>query len=204
MNPTRIVYNHLNSYRLSILKRSFVMIHRIPFALVVFVFSAGAIGLFGCKDPNTGGKKSDDKTQSKEKSGEKKTDATPHDHPTEGPHGGVLVEWGDDIFHVEFTVDAATKTATLYILDDKAKPSSKIDAGKISKVKVHIINTKPPVAVEMKHDAKKSSDKDGVAFVGTHERYGQPGEIHGSVDGVVEGHPPFSGDFKTKSGEKKK
>ena len=80
----------------------------------------------------------------------------------------------------------------------------KIDAGKISKVKVHIINTKPPVAVEMKHDAKKSSDKDGVAFVGTHERFGQPGEIHGSVDGVVEGHPPFSGDFKTKSGEKKK
>ncbi len=170
------------------------MICRMYLCLALFAALLAPVGLSGCKD---GAKKTDPTTPAK------KTEAA-HDHPTEGPHGGKLVEWGEDVFHVEFTVDPATKTATIYILDDKAKPSSKIEAAKISKVKVRVTNAKPAITVEMKHDPKKSSDKDGVAFVGTHDRFGEAGEIHGTIDGVIEGNPPFSGDLKYKAGEKKK
>jgi hypothetical protein len=40
-------------------------------------------------------------------------------HPTEGPHGGPLIEWGDEEYHLEFTVDRPKKQA-LYVLDESA------------------------------------------------------------------------------------
>ncbi len=170
------------------------MFHRMHFSLAMFIALTATIGLLGCKDTHSHAKKTDDSAKTK-------TTAA-HDHPEAGPHGGKLIDWGEDVFHVEFTIDTATKTVTLYVLDDKAKPSSKIDAAKISKVKVHVLSS-PPVAVDMKHDPKKSGDKDGVAYVGTHDLFGQSGEILLTVDGVVEGHPAFSGDHKHQPTKKK-
>ncbi|MSU79526.1 MAG: hypothetical protein EXS16_15720 [Gemmataceae bacterium] len=171
------------------------MFHRMHFSLAMFIALTAMIGLLGCKDTHSHAKKTDDPAKTK-------TTAA-HDHPEAGPHGGKLIEWGGDVFHVEFTIDTVAKTVTLYILDDKANPSPKIDAAKISKVKVHILSTKPSVTVDMKHDSKKSGDKDGVAFVGTHDLFGTTGEILLTVDGVVEGHPAFSGDHKHQPTKKK-
>lgn len=44
-----------------------------------------------------------------------------HDHPSEGPHGGHLIELGNEEYHAELAHDDASKTVTVYILDSKAK-----------------------------------------------------------------------------------
>jgi hypothetical protein len=43
-----------------------------------------------------------------------------HDHPSEGPHGGHLIELGAEEYHAELVHDDATKTVTVYLLDSKA------------------------------------------------------------------------------------
>lgn len=47
--------------------------------------------------------------------------ADDHDHPSEGPHGGALVELGDEEFHAEFIVKDKTHEVVVYILDGSAK-----------------------------------------------------------------------------------
>ena len=44
-----------------------------------------------------------------------------HDHPSEGPHGGHLIELGNEEFHAELHHDDASKTVAIYILDKQAK-----------------------------------------------------------------------------------
>lgn len=46
---------------------------------------------------------------------------TEHAHPTEGPHGGHLIELGDEEFHAELLHDEATHTITVHILDASGK-----------------------------------------------------------------------------------
>lgn len=47
-----------------------------------------------------------------------------HDHPTEGPHKGHLIELGSEEFHAELTHDDATKTITVYLLGSDAKTAA--------------------------------------------------------------------------------
>lgn len=46
-----------------------------------------------------------------------------HDHPTEGPHHGHLIELGKEEYHAELTHDEATHTVAIYLLDNTAKQS---------------------------------------------------------------------------------
>jgi YHS domain-containing protein len=135
----------------------------------------------GCTPPKTGGKDGAPVT----KGGAKEKDAKPHDHSDVGPHGGTLVEW-DDTYHAEFTLDHANKTATIYILDDKAKLAPKIDAGKITKVLLTITSVKPFIEVNLTHDAKLSSEK-GIVFTGTNDYFAKTTEFKGQLDGTVDG-----------------
>ena len=62
------------------------------------------------------------------------TKATPHVehgehvHPSEGPHGGSIIELGNEAYHAELVHDDTAKTVTIYLLDSAAKVSSPIDA----------------------------------------------------------------------------
>jgi hypothetical protein len=69
-----------------------------------------AVGLTGC-----GGT---DKVAGKDG---KKSEPAPHSHPTEGPHGGILVEIGKEEYHVEVCHDDKTHAVTAYVLDSSAK-----------------------------------------------------------------------------------
>jgi len=158
-------------------------------ALLSFVFLAG------CTPSKDGAKDASAKAKDAPK------DKKDHDHGETGPHGGAIAEW-DDVFHAEFTVDPATKSAIIYILDDKAKNAPKIDAAKITKVKLSITSAKPIVTIDLTHDAKKSNDK-GIVFTGTHDSFEKPGELKGTIDGTVDGKP-YSGDFKYKHADKSK
>ena len=50
-----------------------------------------------------------------------------HDHGHEGPHGGHIIELGDEQYHAELTHDEATHSVTVYILDGSAKNASPIE-----------------------------------------------------------------------------
>lgn len=52
-----------------------------------------------------------------------------HEHPTEGPHHGTLVELGKEEYHAE--VVHSKDSVTVYILDSKAKSASPIDAAEV-------------------------------------------------------------------------
>jgi hypothetical protein len=77
-----------------------------------------AVALFGCNnDPN-----------------EKQAAEPPaadgghaHEHPSEGPHGGHLIELGSEQYHAELLHDDATGKVTVYILDGAAKEEVAID-----------------------------------------------------------------------------
>ena len=52
-----------------------------------------------------------------------------HNHPSEGPHHGTLVELGKEEFHAELVHD--DKSVSIYILDGKAKTAVPIDASEV-------------------------------------------------------------------------
>jgi hypothetical protein len=55
-----------------------------------------------------------------------------HDHPTEGPHGGGLVELGNEEYHAELVNDDAAGTVTVYVLDSAAKTAVPIEASEVT------------------------------------------------------------------------
>jgi hypothetical protein len=55
-----------------------------------------------------------------------------HAHPTEGPHGGHLIELGDEQFHAELLHDEATHTVTVHILDASGKKPVAIEQDALS------------------------------------------------------------------------
>jgi hypothetical protein len=55
----------------------------------------------------------------------------PHEHE-HGPHGGHLVELGEEEYHAEVVFDPKTAKLTIYLLDSTAKKAAPIDAKKIS------------------------------------------------------------------------
>jgi hypothetical protein len=71
--------------------------------------------------------------------------AAEHAHPDKGPHGGPLLELGDEEYHVEIMTDEKTGTLTLYVLDGEAKAAVATDA------KEALIN--------LKHDGKAEQFK---------------------------------------------
>lgn len=59
------------------------------------------------------------------------TTAEVHDHPSEGPHHGELVELGNEEYHLEIVHDDDAGTVTAYILDSSARVAVPIDATEI-------------------------------------------------------------------------
>ncbi len=121
------------------------------------------------------------------------------DHVDIGPHGGPCAEWGNEDFHAEFIVDAGKKQVTVYILDGTAKVAPKIDAAKITEMKLTII-AKPPVPLDLKHDPKESGDK-GIAFSATNDAFAKPDGMKVNISGKVD-DKPYSGDVEYKAPKK--
>jgi hypothetical protein len=113
-----------------------------------------------------------------------------HSHG-EGPHGGVVADWGGGKFHVEFTVDHDKQEATVYILGDDEKAAIAIDAAEV------ILAIKDPATQVTLAPAPQDGDSSGKSsrFVGKHENLGTVMEYEGSISGVVNG-TPYSGNFK--------
>ncbi|MCI0705302.1 MAG: hypothetical protein L0241_29940, partial [Planctomycetia bacterium] len=119
----------------------------------------------------------------------------PAEHPHEGPHGGGIAQWGDDEYHLEFIVDHATKTATVYVLDDSVKKPKPIDAKELTLA----LKSSPPVTMTLQAKPEES-DPPGLAsrFSVTHEALGKEQQFAGTISGKVAGKP-YSGDFAEKA-----
>ena len=63
-----------------------------------------------------------------------------HEHPTEGPHHGALVELGAEEFHAEVVHDDKAGVLTVYLLDAAAKEPAKSESAE--------------VMINVKHDGK--------------------------------------------------
>jgi hypothetical protein len=67
-------------------------------------------------------------------------------HPSEGLHGGPLVEWGREEYHPEMLIDRKAKKVTVYIHDGSAR---KITAIKAEFLTMKITNVKTPVTLKL-------------------------------------------------------
>ncbi|MCS6978167.1 MAG: hypothetical protein NZM31_14330 [Gemmatales bacterium] len=126
--------------------------------------------------------------------------AKAHAHPDHGPHGGTLIEWGDEEYHGEFTVDHEKKETVVYILDGSATKAPNLKLEDVTEMVVVLKNVSPPARIELKPDPQRTSDR-GLAFVGTHEALGQEMEFRGELSGKVKGKP-YVGDFAEKADHK--
>jgi hypothetical protein len=59
-------------------------------------------------------------------------DHADHARPTEGPHGGGLIELGNEEYHAELVHDEQGGTVTIYILDAETKTAVPIDATELT------------------------------------------------------------------------
>lgn len=130
----------------------------------------------------------------------KKADEHKHDdhddHAEAGPHGGPLIEWGNEEYHAELVIDAKASRVTVYLLDGTAKKAPTIDSGKITNVTLTLSDEKPPKTIALKFDASASDGK-GIAFVGVDPILTTAPASRGSVAGTVAGKT-FAGDFDRK------
>jgi hypothetical protein len=55
-----------------------------------------------------------------------------HEHASAGPHGGDLIELGDETYHVELIHDDRAGEVTFYVLDGTAKKTVPIDAADVT------------------------------------------------------------------------
>ena len=55
-----------------------------------------------------------------------------HEHPTEGPHHGGLIELGNEEYHAELVHDEEAGSITVYILDGAAKVAVPIPATELT------------------------------------------------------------------------
>jgi hypothetical protein len=89
------------------------------------------------------------------------------DEGEKGPHGGILYEGAKHKYHIELKVDASTKTATAYILDNKAKNAVPIKAKSIS---IKIKGVKEPVTLT--GATQKDASDLFTMFQGKNDRFG--------------------------------
>ena len=119
-------------------------------------------------------------------------------HPDKGPHGGPLVEWGEEEYHPKIVVDKKTGDVTVWVYgthDDLHKKKLKaID----SKSLTIVLKTTPPTTVKLEPSPEKGDPKgSSTKFTGKNDVFKMDAKWEGTISGKV-GTKPYSGDFKQK------
>jgi len=124
-----------------------------------------------------------------------------HAHPEHGPHGGFLIEWGDEEYHGELVVNRADKEAVVYILDESATKAPDLQPSDITDLILVLKSSQPPAVIPLIHDPFRTSEQ-GIAFVGRHDALAGEGRLRGELSGKVKGKP-YVHDFAEKAAGKK-
>lgn len=119
-----------------------------------------------------------------------------HDHPSEGPHHGQLIELGNEEFHAELVHDDAKNLITIYLLDGAAKSS--VASGEQELVMNVVVDDTPQqfklvAAPDASDPAGKSS-----RFQATDEAFGKALDAKGAKArlNVTLGGKPLVGSFE--------
>lgn len=127
--------------------------------------------------------------------------ATADDH--EGPHKGIVVEWGDEEIHPELVIDKKAGTVTAYIYGDhKDLHKAKLKAID-SKSLTLSLKTTPATTIKLEpapaDDKERKDDPKGKStkFVGKHEVLKMDAKWEGTLSGKV-GDKPYTGAVKQK------
>jgi hypothetical protein len=116
----------------------------------------------------------------------------------EGPHKGIVVEWGEEEYHPELVIDSKTGTITAYIygsdVDLKAAKFKPID----SKSLTLALKTNPATTVKLEPAPEKDDPKGKASkFTAKNDVFKKDMKWEGTLAGKV-GNKPYSGDFKQK------
>ncbi len=111
------------------MKRNLTSFLALSFCIVTFT-------LAGCKNDADQGTKTFDEAAPEDVT----MDDHGHDHPSEGPHHGSLIELGKEAYHGELVHNEKSGAITIYILDGAAKAAVPIKA--------------KSVLINIKHDGK--------------------------------------------------
>jgi hypothetical protein len=150
--------------------------HQLKRCLVLFCLST-AIALSGCQSSPT---ESDaPAASSPSPSTEAAKKEVEHEHSA--PHGGALIELGEEFAHIEVVPDTATGRLTAYVLDGEAENSIRIKQSEIE------------IVVENPADTIKLS---GVANTLTGETSDDTSEFSGRSE-RLKGATDFDGVIKT-------
>lgn len=122
-----------------------------------------------------------------------------HAHPSKGPHGGPLAEWGDEVYHAELVLNREMKEASVYVLDGHVENAVPIEARTIT---LTVQGDGASTQVELKADPQ-ATDPEGKSsrFTGKHEKFGEeldPEKINASA--VIKG-TPYQGHFHVEGGD---
>ena len=88
------------------------------------------------------------------------TTAVPH--PVAGPHGGPLLELGDEEYHLEVVLDEKQKLITLYVLDASARTTVPIEAPEIL---VNLLHSGKPVQYRLQAVAESGETAQGASAI---------------------------------------
>ena len=116
----------------------------------------------------------------------------------EGPHKGVVVEWGEEDYHPEIVIDAKAGTVTVYVYgnhnDLHKKKLKAIDSKTLSLV----LKTTPPTTIKLDSSPEKGDPKgSSTKFAGKDDVLKKEMKWEGTLSGKV-GAKEYKGDFKQK------
>jgi hypothetical protein len=80
-----------------------------------------------------------------------------HHHPSRGPHGGDLIELGDEEYHAEFVHDDMTGSVSIYILDSSANKPVAIDAKDVT---VNLLHDGQPEQYALAAEPQEGDEQD--------------------------------------------
>ena len=117
-----------------------------------------------------------------------------HQHPTEGPHGGHLIELGNEEYHAEMLHDEKTHTVTVYLLDGPAKETVSISLAEIT---LQLFQDGEFVkyglkAVPGQEDAAGSASRFEIVDASLCDALSHDGETRGRLQVTIDGKP-FTG-----------
>ena len=121
----------------------------------------------------------------------------------EGPHKGIVVEWGEEEYHPEIVIDKKEGTVAVYVHGGERD----LEKGKTTAIdaKALVLTLKTDPATTIKLEPAPADDKDrkddpkdkSSKFVGKSEVLKKDMKWAGTLAGKV-GTKPYSGDFKQK------
>jgi hypothetical protein len=84
-------------------------------------------------------------------------------HPSRGPHGGELLEIGNEEFHAEIVVDEVKKQFLVYLLEKDAKSSLSIDEPYLM---VNLLLSGKPMQIKLPSIAQETNAKGASSCYG--------------------------------------